>query len=231
VSNTNTLPNHIGIIMDGNRRWAKSRGLSATKGHEEGAQTLRQTALYAFSKGVKYLSVFAFSTENWQRAEEEVGFLMKLVTESFKRHLQEFADDGIKIIILGERHDIDEKLKKEFELAEDLTKDNTEGTLAICFNYGGRQEIIHATQQLIKSGLEADKINENAFAKYLYRPEVPDIDIMVRTSGEMRISNFMLWRIAYSELMFIDKHWPDFNESDLDAVIAEYSKRQRRFGG
>lgn len=227
----NLLPTHVGIIMDGNRRWAKQRGLNANKGHEAGANNLRKIARHAFSQGVKYLTVYAFSTENWQRSQQEVNYLMKLAGLFFEKYLNEFIKEDIRVIILGSRQGISKQLLKIIANTEEATKDNQRGTLSICFNYGGRQEIIDAVNSRIKMS-PGILLDDATLTSELYGPrEIPNIDIVLRTSGEQRISNFMLWRIAYSELYFIDKHWPDFNEVDFDILLAEYSRRNRRFGG
>jgi undecaprenyl diphosphate synthase len=224
------LLQHIGIIMDGNRRWAKQHKVSVNKGHEAGAEALRNVTLYAIEKGIRYLSVYVFSTENWQRTETEVGSIMKLVIEGLKRHLNEFDKAGARVCFLGDRENIDKKVLKMINSAEAKTKNNHKITISLCFNYGGQLEIVEAIKKIIGSGVKAEMITNQTVADNLYYPEIPPMDIVVRTSGEKRLSNFMLWRAAYSELLFLDKHWPDFDKSDLDNVINEYAKRQRRFG-
>lgn len=224
------LPQHIGIIMDGNRRWAKQHNVSVNRGHKAGAEALRKITLHAINKNIKHLSIYVFSTENWQRTEVEVGSIMKLVVEGLKKHLDEFDKAGAKVCFLGERKNIDKKVLKMINNAEEKTKNNSKITVALCFNYGGQLEIVEAIKKIINSGARAEMINSQTVAGNLYYPEIPPVDIIVRTSGEKRLSNFMLWRAAYSELMFIDKHWPDFDETDLDNVINEYASRQRRFG-
>jgi undecaprenyl diphosphate synthase len=224
------LLQHIGIIMDGNRRWAKQHKVSVNVGHEEGAVALRKVTLHAIERGVKYLSVYVFSTENWQRTEAEVGSIMKLVIEGLKRHLKEFDKAGARICFLGDRENIDKNVLRMINNAEEKTKNNKKITISLCFNYGGQLEIVEAVKKIINSGVRGEMITEQTVADNLYYPEIPPVDIIVRTSGEKRLSNFMLWRAAYSELMFVDKMWPDFNETDLDEVINEYANRQRRFG-
>ncbi len=216
--------------MDGNRRWAKQHNVSVNVGHEEGAVALRKVTLHAIERGVKYLSVYVFSTENWQRTEAEVGSIMRLVIEGLKRHLKEFDQAGAKICFLGDRKNIDKNVLKMINNAENKTKNNKKITISLCFNYGGQLEIVEAVKKIINSGVGGEMITEQTVADNLYYPEIPPMDIIVRTSGEKRLSNFMLWRAAYSELMFVDKMWPDFNETDLDEVINEYANRQRRFG-
>ncbi len=222
---------HIGIIMDGNRRWAKGRGKKPQDGHLQGYKNLHDLGRYIFlEKKIPYLSVFAFSTENWKRTEEEVGYLMKLVVRALNDYLDEVYNDNIKVVILGSREKLSKDVLSAIETAEEKTKNNTAGTLAICFNYGGQQEIVDAAKKLIEAGTDPSHLDVESFAKKLYHPEIPPVDLVVRTSGEQRISNFMLWRAAYSELLFVDKHWPEITASDIDFVIEEFTKRQRRYG-
>jgi undecaprenyl diphosphate synthase len=219
MSETITAPKHVGIILDGNRRWAKANSLPTLEGHRQGAEKLKEVALAAFDKGVNYLSAYIFSTENWSRTEEEVGYLMDLVIKAVDKYLDEFHERGIKVVILGRRDGLRASVAEAIKRAEDKTASNTKGTLGLCFNYGGRREIVDAVNEAIKS----DKpVSEELIAQYLYAPEIPDCDLIIRTSGEQRISNFMLWRAAYSELYFVNKHWPDFTTADLG--------RSRRFG-
>lgn len=222
---------HLGIIMDGNRRWARERGLKPTEGHAKGYKILKELSLYLLlDKKVPFVSAFVFSTENWKRAEEEVGFLMALVPKALNEFLEEFTEKNIRVVFLGRRDKLSDKVLKSLETAEAKTKDNTAGTLALCFNYGGQAEIVDAAKKLIDQKANASILSEEDFAAALYRPEVPPIDLIVRTSGEERISGFMLWRAAYSELIFIDKHWPDFAREDIDNALVEFDKRQRRYG-
>lgn len=217
--------------MDGNRRWAKAQGLPTMKGHFRGYKNMRDLALYALvEKGVPYLSAFVFSTENWSRTAEEVGYLMKLVTRALSEYLDEFHKKNIRIVVLGTRDRLDSSVIKAIEKAESTTKDNAGGTLAICFNYGGQQEIVDAARKLIKQGADPDKLDTEAFAEALYHPEVPPLDLIIRTSGEQRLSGYMLWRSAYSELLFMDKHWPEFTTQDIDFALEEYGRRSRRYG-
>jgi undecaprenyl diphosphate synthase len=227
MSETITAPKHVGIILDGNRRWAKANSLPTLEGHRQGAEKLKEVALAAFDKGVNYLSAYIFSTENWSRTEEEVGYLMDLVIKAVDKYLDEFHERGIKVVILGRRDGLRASVAEAIKRAEDKTASNTKGTLGLCFNYGGRREIVDAVNEAIKS----DKpVSEELIAQYLYAPEIPDCDLIIRTSGEQRISNFMLWRAAYSELYFVNKHWPDFTTADLDVALSDYSGRSRRFG-
>lgn len=226
-TNIQTIPNHVGIILDGNRRWAKAKGLPTLEGHREGAEVFKQIASHAFDKGVKYLSGYIFSTENWSRTEEEVGYLMKLVIRAVESYLDEFHKRGIKIVILGRRDGLRAKVLEAIQQAETKTAANTKGTLALCFNYGGREEIVDAARGLATQNKE---ITSENIQKALYAPEIPDVDLIIRSSGEQRLSNFMLWRAAYSELYFSDKYWPDFKTADFDQALASYTDRQRRFG-
>ncbi len=216
--------------MDGNRRWAKEHGLSARQGHTKGQETLRTIAQAAFERGVRYISVYAFSTENWKRTEDEVGHLMKLLVRGIDTYTDEFNDAGVKIVFLGERADLDTKILRAIEKAEQKTAQNNKGTLAVCFNYGGQRELVSAMQYIVEAGIPAEAISEETIARHIYQPDIPPVDLVVRTSGEQRLSNFMLWRAAYSEFMFVDKHWPDFAPEDLDEVLSRYAERGRRFG-
>lgn len=224
-------PKHIGYIVDGNRRWAKERGLSTYEGHLAGYKTISKIALASFDAGVKYVSAYIFSTENWKRSEEEVGKLMGLVMRLVTTDLSELEKNNIKLVILGSRDNLSDSVKKAVDKAVLKTANNTAGTLALCFNYGGHQEIIDAVKKIVQSGASADEVNIDLIEQNLYGPEIPPVDLVVRTSGEQRISNFMLWRIAYSEMMFLDKYWPDMTESDVADIINEYNSRSRRFGG
>ena len=224
------FPKHVGIVLDGNRRWAKARGLKTIDGHKEGAEVFKRVSLAAFEKGVTYLSAFVFSTENWQRAKEEVSFLMKLVVRAVELHLDEFHKKNIKIIVVGSLENVPKSVLGAIRRTEEKTSTNSGGTLALCFNYGGRTEIVDAAKAMLASGVDADALTEEKFHAYLYKPELPDVDLLIRTSGEQRTSGFMLWRAAYAELLFVPKMWPDFTVEDLSECISEYSRRQRRFG-
>jgi undecaprenyl diphosphate synthase len=224
------IPKHLGLILDGNRRWAKNQGLPTLDGHQQGAEALKTVALAAFDKGVQYISAYAFSTENWQRTEEEVGYLMKLFMKAVELHLNTFHKAGIRVVILGRREGLNDNVLKAFEKTEEKTKNNTRGTLALCVNYGGQEELVDAVKRLIASEANPDSIDRKMLANALYHPEVPGIDLLVRTSGEHRTSGFMLFRSDYAELYFTDVLWPDFNETELDKALSEYSTRKRRFG-
>lgn len=224
------VPNHLGLILDGNRRWAKARSRSTLEGHEEGAEVLKSIALKAFNKGVKYISAYIFSTENWKRTQDEVGFLMNLAATAPDKYLDDYHKAGIKILIVGQRKGLNKPVLAAIERAESKTAKNTEGTLLLCFNYGGQQEIADALSKLIGQGVKSSSVTPKDISSALYAPEVPPVDLLIRTSGEQRISGFMLWRAAYAELKFVNKNWPDFTEADLDEALADYAARQRRFG-
>ena len=216
------IPNHVAIIMDGNRRWATDKGKSPSMGHLQGSKTLEKTGMYIFSTGVKYLSVFAFSTENFKRSEDEVTYLMDLLVKGFKTTCEKFVKNGIRVTISGRKNNLRDDILKAVEEIEDKTKNGTVGTLNICFNYGGQAEIEDAAKKLAIDYKEG-KID-------LYH-DLPPIDLMIRTSGEMRISNFMLYQLAYGELYFTNKYFPDFDEKEYELAVDEYNKRKRRFGG
>lgn len=221
------IPNHVGIIMDGNRRWAKERGKKSIDGHLAGANNIMELAKHVFAMGVKYLSIYAFSTENFNRSEEEVGYLMGLIIKFFNERAKELDENNIKIVFSGKRERLKSNVWQCICKVMEMTKNNTGGVLNVCLNYGGRAEIIDAVKKLKDSDLE---INEENFAKCLYQ-DLPDLDFVIRTSGEMRISNFMLWQISYAELYFPKVYFPDFNNDEFDKALEEYSNRHRRFGG
>lgn len=232
--NINNLPEHIAIIMDGNRRWAKKNNLNTAQGHKEGAENLKRISKFANKIGIKYLTVYAFSTENWKRSEEEVGAIMKLlkfyILDFFKSY-----DENIKVNVIGRIGDLPKDLQKEIRSVEEKTKNNTGLVLNIAFNYGGRDEIVTAvktiTQKVLDGKLKIDDITENEISNSLYTAGQPDPDLLIRTSGEERISNFLPWQISYSEFVFTDKYWPEYSNSDLLESIQIYQKRTRRFGG
>lgn len=222
------IPNHVGIILDGNGRWAKARGLKRTAGHLAGYENLLKLSKYVLTRGTKYLSVFAFSTENFNRPQEEVDYLMDLFIKGFNRDRGYFNKENIKVVFSGRRDRLSDKVLAAMDQMMEETKDNTLGTLNICLNYGGRAEIIDAVNKIINSNEK--NITEETFKKYLYN-DLPDIDFMIRTSGEVRISNFMLWQLSYAELYFSECYFPDFNEIEYDKALEEYTSRNRRFGG
>lgn len=225
------VPTHVGIIMDGNRRWARSRGLPSLQGHLKGYRNVRSISRYLFKdKGVKYLSVFAFSTENWSRSKKEVGYLMRLIRRALDEFLEECQEENIRLVVLGRRHKLEPAVLEAIERAESTTQGNDFATLAICLDYGGQQEIVQAAKQLLTKKTTADELTAETFAAQLYHPEVPAIDLLIRTSGEQRLSGFMLWRAAYAELYFTPKHWPAFSKADVDAALDDFGRRQRRYG-
>lgn len=229
--NDTTTPGHIGYIVDGNRRWAKESGLPVFQGHVAGYKAVHEVVQASFDAGIDYVSVYIFSTENWKRDEAEVGALMKLVLKIAIDDLHIFQKNNIRIKIVGSRGRLDKKVLKAIENVEQQTAQNTKGTLAVCFNYGGQQEIADACKKIVQSGVKSGDITPELIEQNLYVPEVPPIDLVVRTSGEQRLSNFMLWRSAYSELLFVDKFWPDMTKDDVTSILEEYSRRSRRFGG
>jgi len=226
----NIIPNHIGYIVDGNRRWAKERNLPTYEGHLTGHQAFRDVITASFDAGVKYVSAYIFSTENWKRSEAEVGKLISLIFKLLTTELFVFKKNNIKLVILGSKENLSDSMIKAINNAEAKTAKNTSGTLALCFNYSGQQEIVDAVKKIVQTNTLVEDIDAKLIEQNLYRPEIPSIDLVVRTSGEQRISNFMLWRIAYSEMIFVEKYWPDMTKDDVKDIIKEYSSRSRRFG-
>ena len=230
----NNLPKHIAIIMDGNRRWAKQRGKIASFGHKEGAKTLEKIVRYANKIGIENITVYAFSTENWKRSEEEVGALMML----FQSYLDDYAkradSENIKVKIIGNTKALSEKMQSSIKKCMERTENNTGITFNIALNYGGRDELIHAIKQVAQDvkdeKISIEDITENVISENLYTAGQPDPDLLIRTSGELRLSNFLPWQLVYSEFLFVDKNWPDFEEKDLDEAIIEYQRRTRKFG-
>ena len=223
------IPNHVAIILDGNGRWAQARGLKRTDGHLAGYKNLLKLSKHVLKRGTKYMSVYAFSTENFSRPKEEVDYLMKLVVTGFKKDKGYFSKENIKVIFSGRKEPVPKATLKAIDEIMESTKDCTGGILNICFNYGGRAEIVDAVNKIIKA---KDKdITEEKFSKYLYASELPDIDFLIRTSGEQRVSNYMLWEISYAEFYFPKTYFPDFNEEEYDKALIEFTKRDRRFGG
>lgn len=227
MSDTISLPAHVGIILDGNRRWAKANGLPSLEGHRQGAEVFKEITQHAFNRGIKFVSAYVFSTENWQRSEEEVGFLMDLVVKAAEQYMQEFNQRGIKVVILGRRDGLRRKVLRAITQAEEKTQGNTKGTLALCLNYGGQAEISDAANKLMQEGIP---ISPESITQALYTPELPAVDLLIRTSGEQRLSGFMMWRSAYAELYFSKIMWPAFTTTDFDDALADYQNRSRRFG-
>ena len=228
------LPKHIAIIMDGNRRWARQRNLPVKLGHKEGAETLKKAVRYANKRGIEYITVYAFSTENWKRAEEEVKALMMLLQNYLDEYSKRADTENIKVKILGDITALSEGMQKSINKCMERTKDNTGVTFNIALNYGGRDEIIKAIKQIAlevkNKTLDIEDITEETISNSLYTKGQPDPDLLIRTSGELRLSNFLPWQLVYSEFLFIDKNWPDFEEEDLDNAILEYQRRTRKFG-
>jgi len=226
---------HIAIIMDGNGRWAKERGLPRLEGHKAGVDAAHRTMDFALKHGVKYLTLYAFSTENWKRPKLEVNGLMRLLKHFLDKQAGEFHEKGVRLRAIGRRGDLPLGVRRPLEKVEELTKGNAKGEVIMALSYGGRAEIADAAAALAKDAVagkvKADKIDERLFSQYLYAPDVPDPDLMIRSSGELRLSNFLLWQLSYSELYITDRLWPDFSEEDFLAAVAEYHKRKRRFGG
>lgn len=223
------LPEHVAIIVDGNGRWAKERNLPRTKGHDAGFQNLKKLGKYIFSKGIKCLSVYVFSTENFKRDKEEVEHLMDLFVLMFKKDKDFFMKNNIKVVFSGRDEPLPKKVIEARDKLTEMTKNNTGGIFNVCLNYGGRAEIVDATKKIIEAGVKPEDITEETFKKYLYQ-NLPDVDLMIRTSGELRLSNFLLWEVSYSEFYFPETKFPDFSSDDFDDAILAFNKRDRRFG-
>ena len=229
------LPKHIGIIMDGNGRWAKRRGLPRSAGHKAGSETVKKIVREAARLGVKHMTVYAFSTENWKRPEQEVGTLMNLLLNYLRDAEKIMQGDNIQLRMIGSMDGLSSEIQAEINRVTELTKNNDGLIWNIALNYGGREEITHAAREIaqkVKSGeVEVDDINENMIENHLYTAGQPEVDLLIRTSGEQRLSNFMLWQVSYAEFWYTDKHWPDFTEADLRQAIIDFQHRGRRFGG
>lgn len=228
-SNLN-MPNHVAIIVDGNGRWAKEKGLSRMKGHDAGFENLKKMGKYILSHGVKVLSVYVFSTENFKRDKEEVDHLTDLFVLMFRKEKNFFMKNNIKVVFSGRDEPLPKKVISAKKKLEELTKNNTGGIFNVCLNYGGRAEIVDATKKIVETGIDVTDIDEDTFKKYLYQ-DLPDVDLMIRTSGEVRLSNFLLWQNSYAEFYFPEVKFPDFSEEDFYDAILVYNKRDRRFGG
>ena len=227
---TDNLPKHIAIIMDGNGRWAKSKGKLRVFGHKNGVTAVRDTVEAAAEIGIQFLTLYAFSTENWERPESEVNALMTLLVTAINKETKTLMTNNIKLSTIGDTNSLPSKAKKELLEAIEKTKDNTRMTLILALSYSGRWDILNATKNLIADGIDPNVINEQVFQQYLTTKSVPEPELLIRTSGEYRISNFLLWQIAYSELYFTDTLWPDFRRIDLEKAILDYQNRERRFG-
>ena len=228
---TDGTPKHIGFILDGNRRWAKQNGLTTFVGHKKGYENFKDIAQYCFDIGIKNVSAYVFSTENWNRNKREVGYLMRLLKKALVEQTKELGGKGIKIKVLGIKTKLDPKIKELIKSTEKSTAKNTKGTINLCLNYGGRIEIVEAVKKIIKEKIPTNKINEKVLSEHLWTANQPDPDIVIRTSGEMRLSGFLPWQSVYSEFYFPKKMWPEFGKTDLNKILADYSKRHRRFGG
>jgi undecaprenyl diphosphate synthase len=224
-------PASVAIIMDGNSRWAASRGLPVEAGHREGTRALRRTVEAAIDLDIRALVVYAFSTENWLRPPAEVDALMEIFGETIRRELPDLAEQGVRTRFVGRRDRVSDELRRQMEELEAETASRDRLELWIAFDYGGRAEIAAAAQRIVETGLAPEEIDEDVFAAHLYAFDLPQPDLLIRTSGELRISNFLLWQLAYSELVFTDRLWPDFGPEDLGAAVREYAGRKRRFGG
>lgn len=223
-------PVHIGYILDGNRRWARKHSLPTLDGHLAGYNALKEVVEATFDAGVQYISLYAFSTENWQREEKEVNHLMKLAMRVFSLDLNQLIKRRVRIRFLGSREGLTGKMLEAIDNAETRTQEFEGRTLGVCFNYGGQQEIAEAVKACLRDGLKEEDVSLEAIRSRLFVPEIPPVDMVVRTSGERRLSNFMLWRVAYSELLFLDKYWPDMTKTDVTGIIDEYNRRIRRYG-
>lgn len=230
----NNLPEHIAIIMDGNRRWAKEHNVPIQMGHKEGAKTIEKIVQYANQIGLKYITVYAFSTENWKRSQEEVSWLMQLLQNYLDEYSKRADTQNIRIRVLGDMSALNQGLQNSIADAIERTKNNTGTSFNVALNYGGRDEIVKATQKIAKQVqdgvLSIEDINEDVLSNNMYTYDMPDPDLMIRTSGELRTSGFLMWQLAYTEFLFVDKYWPDFTEKDLDDAIEAYGKRKRKFG-
>jgi undecaprenyl diphosphate synthase len=225
------IPSHVAIIMDGNGRWAQERGLSRQKGHRSGAENIRRVIRAVGERGISTLTLYAFSTENWSRPRAEVSALIRLIPRFIKSELRELHENGVRLVHIGHLESLDPKIREQVEQAMELTKDNKRMTVALAFSYGGRDEIVQAVRRIVADGVPVDSINEALLASYLYTAEIGDPDLLIRTAGEMRLSNFLLWQSAYAEFYSTPAFWPDFDERELDRALEAYTTRVRRFGG
>lgn len=226
---TEPVPQHIAIVMDGNRRWARQRHLPAVAGHRAGVETIRRTLRHARERGVRYLTLYSFSTENWKREPAEVEALMRLLEETILRETDSLVRDRVRLRVIGRLGELSERLQRAIAGAVRATEGGTD-TMTIAFNYGGRAEIVDAVRAIVREGTAADAVDEAAIAGRLYAPDIPDPDLLIRTGGELRVSNFLLWQVAYAEMWATPVLWPDFGVADLDSAIASFASRERRFG-
>ena len=226
--NNSNFPQHLAIIMDGNGRWAKEQGLQRTAGHKQGAKVVRHITEHCAKIGIKYLTLYAFSTENWSRPKLEVEYLMRLLNEYLEKEIETYQKNNIRFKAIGDLSKFSKKLQNTIEKTQELTKNNTALTQILALNYGSRDEITRAVQKLVENNQE---INEENITQNLDTKDIPQVDLLIRTSGEVRISNFLLWQCAYSEMFFTKTYWPEFSSDELDDIISDFSKRERRFGG
>jgi len=227
----NAVPRHVAIIMDGNGRWAKQRGLSRQAGHRAGTENLRRLLRVFVERRVKYLTLYAFSTENWKRPKREINPLLRLIGRVIDRELQSLHENGVRLVHIGSLEPLSDDLRGRIERAVELTKDNDTLTVCVAFNYGARAEIVDAVRRVISAGVKPEDVTEQSFADYLDTAGLPDPDLVIRTAGEMRLSNFLLWQAAYAEFYFTPVYWPDFDEAEVDKALLAYSQRVRNFGG
>lgn len=225
------VPRHVAIVMDGNGRWARKRFMPRVYGHKVGMETVLRVIDDCARRGIEFLTVYAFSSENWKRPDEEVSGLMNLVLVGVSKYLQRLASDGVRIRVVGDRSAVSEKVRQAWNQAEELTRNNTGLTLTVAFNYGGRWDIVQACQRAIADGLDPTQLTEDRLASYMTLSYAPDPDLFIRTGGEIRVSNFLLWQLAYAEFHFTNCLWPDFDAAELDLAIAAFAARDRRFGG
>ncbi len=221
---------HLAVIMDGNGRWAKSHFVPKVEGHRQGAEAAKKLIKASIENGIKYLTLYAFSSENWLRPEDEVRDILGLLSLYLSKEVGDLHKNGIKLKVIGDLTKLDNKIKQSIADAVELTRDNEVITLCLAFGYGSRAEVVYAAQNIVRKGIKAEDITEQMFSGNLYDPSMPDVDLMIRTSGEQRISNFLLWQIAYAELYFTPKYWPDFDKSDLELALEDFKKRKRNFG-
>lgn len=224
------IPTHVAIIADGNRRWARERGLAPMEGHREAYTKVFDLSEYVASKGVSYMTFFAFSTENWKRAKVEVDFLLSLLDRFVSGEAERLHEKGFRVRFFGTRKGLSTKLSAALDKVEERTAENTRATINICFNYGGRTDLVEAVQKIVREGIAADEIDEAVIESHLSSAGTPPVDLVIRTSGQQRLSNFLIWEAYYAELIFVDCKWPDFGEAEVDKALAEYARRQRRFG-
>ncbi len=222
---------HLAIILDGNRRWARERSLPTLEGHRKGYDNVKTIGLAALERGVEFLTVFAFSTENWKRSKEEVGYLMDLLHLALTKEVDFFVKHDIRLKVIGSRAELSDKLQKAIVKAEERTAGGSKGQINMCINYGGRREILEAVKKLVREGVAPENVTEELISNSVWMARIPDPDLIIRTSGEQRVSGFLTWSGVYSELKFTDTYWPDFSEEELDKILEEFKTRGRRFGG